>query len=323
MGRVDVRTVMKSREETVAPEVPLNRRVDIRSSGRVRWFIVASVVLTLCYGVGLWRLFVFAYTSHLYSHVILVPFVSGYFIWLKRNALTSPGPSDSVVGAVFFGVGCVLIAVYAGLIAGGANLAPEDALAFTTASYLAIIGSLVAWFLGRALLCVLGFPLAFLLFMIPMPLPLTAAIETLLQHGSAIAALVFFKLSGMPVFNDSLVFQLPGFSLRIAPECSGIHSTLALFITSIVAGQLFLTARWKRVALAAFVLPLALLRNGFRVFVIGQLCVRIGPHMIDSFIHHSGGPIFFALSLVPFTFLLWLLARRKRASASPAFATST
>jgi hypothetical protein len=52
-------------------------------------------------------------------------------------------------------------------------------------------------------------------------------------------------------------------------------------------------------SLVAFVMPLAIVRKGFRILVIGLLCVHIGPHMKDSFIHHRGGPIFFALSLIP------------------------
>jgi exosortase/archaeosortase family protein len=77
-----------------------------------------------------------------------------------------------------------------------------------------------------------------------------------------------------------------------------------LFITSLIAGHLFLKSPWKRGALAASILPLALLRNGFRIFTIAQLCVHVSPQMIDSPIHHKGGPIFFVLSLVPFFLLL-------------------
>jgi len=48
-------------------------------------------------------------------------------------------------------------------------------------------------------------------------------------------------------------------------------------------------------------------RNGFRILVIGLLCVHVGPHMIDSVIHRRGGPLFFVLSLGPlFLFLVWL-----------------
>jgi len=121
-----------------------------------------------------------------------------------------------------------------------------------------------------------------------------------------------FGISGMTVFRDGMIFHLPGMTLRVAPECSGIHSTLVLFITSLLAGQMFLRQPWRRAALCLAVVPLALARNGLRIFVIGELCVHIGPQMIDSPIHHRGGPLFFALSLVPFFWWLHFLKKSER-----------
>jgi exosortase/archaeosortase family protein len=121
-----------------------------------------------------------------------------------------------------------------------------------------------------------------------------------------------FQLLGTTLWRQDLIFRLPGITLEVAPECSGIHSTLALFITSTIAAYLYLKSPWRRVALVAAVLPLALLRNGFRIVTIGELCVHIGPDMINSYIHRHGGPIFFTLSLVPFAFILVLLKRSER-----------
>jgi len=121
-----------------------------------------------------------------------------------------------------------------------------------------------------------------------------------------------FSASDLPVWQEGLTFRLPGISLQVAPECSGIHSTVVLFITSVVAGHFFLRSPWKRVVLCLAVIPLALVRNGFRVFVLGELCAHIGPQMIDSPVHRHGGPLFFALSLVPFFVLLYLLRRSER-----------
>jgi len=130
--------------------------------------------------------------------------------------------------------------------------------------------------------------------------------------ASAEAAALFFNISGTPVARDGTVFELPGIVIRVARECSGIHSSWVLFITSLLASHLFLKNRWRRIVLVAFVIPLGILRNGFRVLVIGLLCVHIGPDMIDSPIHHQGGPLFLALSLVPLFLLLWWLRRRER-----------
>jgi exosortase/archaeosortase family protein len=113
----------------------------------------------------------------------------------------------------------------------------------------------------------------------------------------------------MPVLRQGIDFQFPGFALEVAPQCSGIHSSLVLFITSLLAGHLFLRSPWRRGALTLAVIPLGIMRNGLRVLVLGELCVNVSPEMINSPIHHHGGPLFFVLSLGPFFLLLFLLRR--------------
>jgi exosortase/archaeosortase family protein len=78
---------------------------------------------------------------------------------------------------------------------------------------------------------------------------------------------------------------------------------------------------WKRILLIIVVVPLAILRNGFRVFVVGELCVRISHEMINSPIHRHGGPLFFALSLVPFFALLLFLRKSELAGPKTVDAT--
>jgi exosortase len=147
--------------------------------------------------------------------------------------------------------------------------------------------------------------------MVPLPIELRQATETFLQVGSAAVANVFFTLTGTAFFQDGLNFQLPGINLQVAPECSGIHSSLVLLITSFVAAKLFLRNPWLRAVLILAAIPLALLRNGFRIFVIGELCIRNGAQVLDSPVHRQGGPLFFVLSLLPLLGLLIFLRWRE------------
>jgi exosortase len=128
-------------------------------------------------------------------------------------------------------------------------------------------------------------------------------LNDVLVRGSAEASAILLKLSGTPFYREGPVFQLPGIAIQVAEECSGIHSTLVLFITSLLAGNLFLRSSWSRAVLAAAVLPVGILRNGLRICTIALLSVHLGPEMIDSPIHRRGGPVFFVLSL----FLLGIL----------------
>jgi exosortase len=149
--------------------------------------------------------------------------------------------------------------------------------------------------------------------MTPLPLRVSNALESMLQHASAAVAYAFFEVSGTPVYAiGDLRFQLPGITIEVAPECSGLRSSLALFITSLLAGSVFLRSSWTRALLCLAVIPIGIIRNAFRIFTVGELCVQIGPQMIDSYIHRTGGWMFFLVSMVPLFLLLLLLVRSER-----------
>jgi exosortase C (VPDSG-CTERM-specific) len=282
--------------------------------GSLRPFYAATLILVGLFGLPLYDLIRFAAKSDLFSHVILVPFVSAYLVWMKRASLPSPGITPDRRWAIApLMAGSLLVGLRFML-----NPVAVDALAYTTLAFVLLFLGLCAWHLNTALLKQIAFPLGFLFFMVPFPHALTEWIEATLQTHSATAAYLFFKLAGTTMFRHETYIELPGIKLLVAPECSGINSSLTLFIVSLLAGHLFLRSSLNRLALALIVIPLAIFRNGFRVFVIGELCVRIGPEMIHSYIHRQGGPIFFALSLIPFILILWGLVKweSRRAPAS-------
>lgn len=276
---------------------------------RLRGLAWASLALVVCFGWPLYHLahFSFGAGRGMWSHIFLVPLVSAYLVWWKRQSLPRPSASYRAVATACFLAGALALAGYLAVILSASPAAPEDRLTPAMLSFLLLFAGLCALFLGRPLFRAVIFPLGFLVFMIPFPAGLTSWFDTNLQIGSAMVARGLFGLTGTPLFYHNLVFKLPDIAIRVAPECSGIHSSLALLITSVLAAHVFLRTRWKQVTLALAVIPLGMLRNGFRVWVIGELCVHIGPQMIDSPIHHKGGPLFFVLALVPFFLLLYWL----------------
>jgi len=279
-------------------------------------------VLTLAFAGVLWRLCTFAIADDLFSYIPLMPLVSAYLVWTFKAELPRQSSPARLLGAFCLGAGAAALAGYCLMARTATPATVENSLALGTLGWLLSLAGAGCWFLGGATMRALAFPFGLLLFMIPFPVFLRDGLEALLQHGSAEAADWLFILSGTPVLRDGLNFQLSDISLQVAPECSGIHSTWVLFITSLVAGRLILRRPWKRALLCLAVLPLALLRNGFRVFVLGQLCIHISPRMIDSPIHHRGGPLFFVLSLVPFFLLLYFLRKSEVAAGPPANAAN-
>jgi exosortase C (VPDSG-CTERM-specific) len=239
----------------------------------------------------------------------LIPFVSAYLFYLRRDQLPKNYAIDLPLAVVSLAAGLGVLAFTYWLDFTGRAPAENDRLALLTLSFLCCLAAGGFFFLGRAWMRAAAFPLAYLIFMVPMPNAMKDALETASKYASAEVANLLFHLSGTPFLRAGLVFQLPNITIEVAQECSGIRSSWVLLMTSILAANLFLKTGWRRFALVVFVIPLAILRNGFRILVIGLLCVNVGPQMIDSIIHRRGGPVFFVLSLIPFLLVLWWLGK--------------
>ena len=279
-------------------------------TSRLRWYCAFVAALALLFSWPLGRLAVYSAGTDLHSHVLLIPFISAYLLHARRQRLPAPGRAAPLAAMALGGVASLALAAR---VAWGGSLSVNDTLALAALAFIALLAAGGFAFLGSAWMAAAAFPFGFLLFMIPMPDAAVHALEQASASASAEAAALYFWIAGTPLVRRGTVFELPGIVLQVAEECSGIRSSWVLFITSTLASQMFLRSPWKRAALVAFVIPLGILRNGFRVFVIGILCVHVGPHMVDSPVHRQGGPVFFALSLVPLFALLWWLKRREAA----------
>jgi exosortase/archaeosortase family protein len=108
------------------------------------------------------------------------------------------------------------------------------------------------------------------------------------------------------------VFSLPGITIEVAEECSGIRSSLILLIMSLLAGHLYLRSAWTKTLLSAATLPLGIVKNGIRIVTLTLLSIYIDPSFLTGQLHQKGGIVFFLLALVILAPVLWLLQRLER-----------
>ena len=246
--------------------------------------------------------------SDYYSHIILIPFVTGYLIYSrKKDLLGNPSPSYSMGGILIL----LGLALYALGLLGAKGLNFNDQVA------LLVFSAVVFWIGGFMLLYGLDafrrnpFPFLFLVFMIPIPTPLMSKIIYALQWASTEVSEVLFFLIGVPYQREGFVFHLPGVSIEVAEVCSGIRSSLALFITSILAGHFFLDRFWKKAVLAVVVFPVTVFKNGIRIITLSLLGAYVDPRFLTGgFLHQSGGFLFFIPALGLLGLALWALRRQ-------------
>jgi exosortase len=176
--------------------------------------------------------------------------------------------------------------------------------------------SLVIWW-GAAFAACFGvaaflrqiFPLLFLFWTIPPPDSWIDWTIRMLQHTSAAAAHVLFWLVLVPVEQRGLFIHIPNLTLQVAPECSSIRSSLILVVTTMVLAHLLLNSPVRKFLLIAASIPLAIAKNGLRIFVLGYLAIHGHPNILTSRLHRQGGIIFFLIALGATALLLWILRK--------------
>jgi exosortase len=249
-----------------------------------------------------------------YSYIAMIPPISAILLYAKRlDIFSCPRGRATLVGtslmllaaAIYFGT-----AIF--------SLSPGDRLSVRVLAMVTAWAGIFTlcygtWALRRAV-----FPLGFLLFMIPIPEALLNWMVGALQSGSAAISAVLFQTLGIPSFRQGFRFLLPGVEIEIANECSGIRSTLSLFIASVLAGHLLLRFNSRRILFSLAAIPIAILKNAVRIVTLSYLGVYVDRAFLTGKLHHLyGGLVFSTLSLALFVPLLLLLRKSERAS-SPA-----
>ena len=242
--------------------------------------------------------------NELYSHIILIPFVSIYLIYTGRREIFRESVASVIPGSVLIVAGVVFSLAGRGF---GTDLDQNDFLSLMTfAAVLCWIGGFILFY-GRESSRLASFPLLFLLFIVPVPGFLMERIILLLQTFSAEVSYWLFKLTGVPIFREGFTFHLAGLSVEVAKQCGGIRSSLVLFIVSILAGHLFLTSWRRKVILSLCILPITIVKNAIRIVTLTLLAVYVDPRILDSTFHRRGGIPFFIVALFLLGVVLWFL----------------
>ena len=271
--------------------------------------------LLLC-GVGLAfflspaaQLLRMSFGTALYSHIPLIPLISLCILIFSRKRILA----DLSWG---WRGGFVLLALGLGML-----LSANRIVGPNKNDYLSMVMSgAVLWFIGGFVLAYGGkafkeamFPLLFLSFVIPIPTFLLDPFVDLLLIGSAYSTEFIFSLTGVPVHRDGFTFALPGITIEVAQECSGIRSSIALIITSVLAGYLFLKKGWARVILVLSFFPITVFKNAMRIVTLSLLASYVDTRFITgSWLHKSGGIPFFAVGLALIAPVLWGLMKVER-----------
>jgi exosortase len=271
------------------------------------WILVCSLV----FWKPLYALARYAASNDNASHILVIPVIVAWLLHLDRQKITRL--TFAPKAASFFAIPALVIASVLTL---APFYRPSVLLpAFIVAFLLFLVSGFVAIF-GTNCAKSEWFPLAFLVFCIPLPEPLLNRFIYALQAGSATVAGVIFDWAGVPALRDGFIFRLPKVSIEVATECSGIRSSIALLILALLVAQFSFSRFWKKAVFIIAGLLMMIVKNGVRIATLTILASYVDPNFLYGRLHKEGGVLFFLLGLALLLPVYWFLRRGEAGLAS-------
>lgn len=259
-------------------------------------YLAAFMVL---FGRTIYRMGVVWYSDPNYSHGFLIPVISAYLIWDRRDTLKNLAGSPAGYGlaVVLFGLLVFLLG----------NLAGEYyTMRF---SMLIVLAGTIIYSCGMGCLRAVSFPFFFLIFMIPLPYIVYDQFAFPLKMMVSKMSVSFLSLIGVPVLREGNIISLAQITLEVADACSGIRSIISLLALAAALGYLSLRGVAKRLVLFILAVPIAVIANAVRVIGTGILANVYGPDAAEGFFHEFAGIIIFGVAFLFTILAAFILAR--------------
>jgi exosortase len=245
-----------------------------------------------------------------YSHGFLIPLVSAFFIWRKRDRLRTRQRKSNGIGLAILILGLLLFIV--------ASIGAEF---FTQRlSLLLVIGGLLLYLGGRKITGDLFFPLLYLVFMIPVPYVLYYSVSFPLEILASRLTTAAVSLLGIPIIREGNILHLQNTTLQVVDACSGLRSLLSL--SALSAALAYATQRTlvKGIILFLAAVPVAIGANILRLSLTAILASLYGEQVAQGFLHQFSGVAVFAFAVVSLSLigaiLRWLSFKKDTGSPS-------
>jgi exosortase len=270
----------------------------------VTWFgaLSLSALVLILYAPVLGSLVKQWWSDPNYGHGFFVPVIAAYVLWSERDRWRAQPfrPNNFGVAIMLFAVGLRILGML------GAELF------MARLSLVILISGIVLFLAGRQVLRSIGFPIGYLLFMIPLPAIVYYQLTLPLQLWASRLGATGLVALGIHTVREGNLLYLPNCTLNVVEACSGIRSLLSLLAVAVAYGYFAERSTWKRGVLAIASIPVAIAANGLRLVATGVLSYFFGPTVDSGAVHVALGLGFFALALVSILLIHKLLGLHLR-----------
>jgi len=267
------------------------------------YVLLLTVFILSYYHTFSWLHYKYSLEDSYYSHGYLIPFISAYLIYLKRDKLKAIERSSDIFG--------LLILIFALLIHILATMGDINFLSgFSIFFY--VLGSSLYLF-GRELTKQVAFPIIFLLFMFPIPDNFMNILGLPSKSLATTVGLKFVDLVSIPYFQEGFRINLANTTIVVGTPCNGMKSLISFAALGLLFTHFTEVTIWKRLIILAAIYPLAILVNGCRIGVLVYIANNYGIEKAspESYLHTMSGIAVFIIGLLAIVFFIRISEGKK------------
>lgn len=232
-----------------------------------------------------------------YTHILLVPVIMGWLVWLKAGELAKVTPRAWMPGLVIVAAG---LALWVAGRASGVNL-------FAQAGAVGALQGAVITALGLRASLILALPIAFAIFLVPFG----DEIIPQLQAVTADIAVALTLWSGVPAVVDGIYIDTPVGLFIVAEACSGVKFLVAMVTLAVLVCFTRFESWWRRAAFMALSIVIPIIANGIRAWGTVYIAQSQGVEFAAGFDHIFYGWVFFAVVVALILAVAWKFFERE------------
>jgi exosortase A len=234
-----------------------------------------------------------------YSHGFLIPLISGYLIWCKKDMLSESSINPSNLGLILLTVSLAFFII--------TNLGAE--LFTMRFSMIMVILSSLVFLAGWKFTGALFLPVVYLIFMIPLPAIIWNKMAFPLKLFATKIAVGVINFLSIPVYREGNIIHLANTTLEVVDACSGLRSLTSLLALSAAFALISEHSSIKKFILFLSAIPIAIFVNIVRLSGTAVLARYFGAQVAQGFLHEVSGILVFVFAFVILYIVHWFLLK--------------
>jgi exosortase B len=257
------------------------------SIDRNLWMLFAGFALLYVPSyVGLYQK-VWTNSDEMHGPIVLI--VALWASWTLRKSLIEAAKQGNILGWALLACGLLLYFV-------GRSL---DIMVLEIGSQVLVVSGCLLVYGGWKAVRIAAFPLAFLLFLVPLPGNFVDSMTGALKQVVSNIAESLLYWAGYPIARSGVMLSVGPYQLLVADACSGLKSMFSLsamgFLYVYLKGHKdFL----RNCFLIALLLPIAFAANVLRVIVLILVTFHFGDAAGQGFVHDAAGVVLFLAAIL-------------------------